>query len=180
MQKAGGQVVRWMNAVDRVFVPGKHEPGLAVARAFGDFDLKSHGLIVNPVVRVHDIKPSDEFAVLCSDGVSTSLCTLFRRCLVTARTGTLASLLAWPSVIDDDLVMAYHASKTSLCLLSGSFAGLGCDVQSRGGRNYSGNKKQVEGCKGCRYEGSPCLEQPTKSQHEGRHLRCCLLLPQII
>lgn len=70
VQKAGGQVVKWMNSVDRVFVPGKHEPGLAVARAFGDFDLKSHGLIVNPVVRVHDIKPSDEFAVLCSDGVS--------------------------------------------------------------------------------------------------------------
>lgn len=69
IQKAGGQVMRWMNAVDRVFVPGKHEPGLAVARAFGDFDLKGHGLIVNPVVRVHDIQPHDEFVVLCSDGV---------------------------------------------------------------------------------------------------------------
>jgi len=124
VQKAGGQVVKWMNGVDRVFVPGKHEPGLAVARAFGELDLKSHGLIVSPVVRVHDIKLSDEFAVLCSDGVRLR-CALAFGNVTTAR----LSVLVLICTLATSLMPCAHSEYP----MSYSCAGLGRDVESRGG-----------------------------------------------
>ncbi|CAI7740052.1 unnamed protein product, partial [Closterium sp. NIES-53] len=39
------------------------------ACAFGDFELKSHGLICGPDVTVRTIDPSDQFVVMGSDGV---------------------------------------------------------------------------------------------------------------
>ncbi|CAI5462601.1 unnamed protein product [Closterium sp. Yama58-4] len=69
VQEAGGKVLNYMNTIDRIFLPGKSEPGLAVARAFGDFELKSHGLICRPDVTVRTIDPNDQFVVMGSDGV---------------------------------------------------------------------------------------------------------------
>eukprot|EP00475_Leptophrys_vorax_P030171 TRINITY_DN45004_c1_g1_i1.p1 TRINITY_DN45004_c1_g1~~TRINITY_DN45004_c1_g1_i1.p1 ORF type:complete len:315 (+),score=13.80 TRINITY_DN45004_c1_g1_i1:342-1286(+) len=69
VQEAGGKVMNFMNTVDRIFLPGKNEPGLAVSRAFGDFDLKGHGLICRPEVLVRTVEPTDEFIVMASDGV---------------------------------------------------------------------------------------------------------------
>lgn len=48
-----------------------------MARAFGDFCLKDHGLISMPDVSYHHITEKDEFVVLATDGVSTSQCTAF-------------------------------------------------------------------------------------------------------
>ena len=41
-----------------------------MARAFGDFCLKDHGLISMPDVSYHRITEKDEFVVLATDGVS--------------------------------------------------------------------------------------------------------------
>ncbi|CAI7863805.1 unnamed protein product, partial [Closterium sp. NIES-54] len=70
VQEAGGKVLNYMNTIDRIFLPGKSEPGLAVARAFGDFELKSHGLICRPDVTVRTLDANDQFIVMGSDGVS--------------------------------------------------------------------------------------------------------------
>ncbi|GJP34022.1 hypothetical protein CLOM_g18503 [Closterium sp. NIES-68] len=69
VQEAGGKVLNYMNTIDRIFLPGKSEPGLAVARAFGDFELKSHGLICRPDLTVRSVDPRDQFVVMGSDGV---------------------------------------------------------------------------------------------------------------
>ncbi|KAL6652976.1 hypothetical protein ACP70R_011901 [Stipagrostis hirtigluma subsp. patula] len=55
--------------VVRVWLPTFNSPGLAMARAFGDFCLKNHGLISVPDVSYHCITEKDEFIVLATDGV---------------------------------------------------------------------------------------------------------------
>ncbi|KAL6841992.1 hypothetical protein ACP4OV_028192 [Aristida adscensionis] len=55
--------------VARVWLPKYNSPGLAMARAFGDFCLKDHGLISRPDVSYHHITEKDEFIVLATDGV---------------------------------------------------------------------------------------------------------------
>ncbi|KAL6634346.1 hypothetical protein ACP70R_027017 [Stipagrostis hirtigluma subsp. patula] len=55
--------------VTRVWLPKYNSPGLAMARAFGDFCLKDHGLISMPDVSYHRITEKDEFIVLATDGV---------------------------------------------------------------------------------------------------------------
>jgi serine/threonine protein phosphatase PrpC len=56
--------------VARVWLPKYNSPGLAMARAFGDFCLKDHGVISTPDVSYHHITEKDEFVVLATDGVS--------------------------------------------------------------------------------------------------------------
>lgn len=55
--------------VARVWLPNSDSPGLAMARAFGDFCLKDFGLISVPDVYYHRITERDEFIVLATDGV---------------------------------------------------------------------------------------------------------------
>ncbi|KAG0464171.1 hypothetical protein HPP92_020240 [Vanilla planifolia] len=55
--------------VARVWLPNRGIPGLAMARAFGDFCLKDFGLISVPEISYHQISKKDEFIVLASDGV---------------------------------------------------------------------------------------------------------------
>ncbi|KAL6998996.1 hypothetical protein U1Q18_000163 [Sarracenia purpurea var. burkii] len=55
--------------VARVWLPNSDSPGLAMARAFGDFCLKDFGLISVPDVSYHHLTERDEFIVLASDGV---------------------------------------------------------------------------------------------------------------
>jgi serine/threonine protein phosphatase PrpC len=43
--------------------------GLAMSRAFGDFDVKAAGVIAEPDVHEHFLKPTDEVVVVSSDGV---------------------------------------------------------------------------------------------------------------
>ncbi|AEE86151.1 putative protein [Arabidopsis thaliana] len=53
----------------RVWLPTENRPGLAMSRAFGDFLLKSYGVIATPQVSTHQITSSDQFLLLASDGV---------------------------------------------------------------------------------------------------------------
>ena len=55
--------------VARVWLPNVDSPGLAMARAFGDFCLKDFGVISLPDVSYHRITDKDEFVVLATDGV---------------------------------------------------------------------------------------------------------------
>ncbi|KAJ8532459.1 hypothetical protein K7X08_012382 [Anisodus acutangulus] len=55
--------------VARVWLPNSDSPGLAMARAFGDFCLKDFGLISVPDVYYHRITDRDQFVVLATDGV---------------------------------------------------------------------------------------------------------------
>lgn len=55
--------------VARVWLPNNDSPGLAMARAFGDFCLKDFGLISVPDVSYRRLTDKDEFIVLATDGV---------------------------------------------------------------------------------------------------------------
>lgn len=55
--------------VARVWLPNNDSPGLAMARAFGDFCLKDFGLISVPEVSYRRLTEKDEFIVLATDGV---------------------------------------------------------------------------------------------------------------
>ncbi|KAF5184810.1 phosphatase 2C [Thalictrum thalictroides] len=55
--------------VARVWLPNNDSPGLAMARAFGDFCLKDFGLISVPEISYRRLTEKDEFIVLATDGV---------------------------------------------------------------------------------------------------------------
>ncbi|KAF8369913.1 hypothetical protein HHK36_032054 [Tetracentron sinense] len=55
--------------VARVWLPNNDSPGLAMARAFGDFCLKDFGLISVPDLSYRRLTERDEFIVLATDGV---------------------------------------------------------------------------------------------------------------
>ncbi|CAI9772808.1 unnamed protein product [Fraxinus pennsylvanica] len=71
IQKCKGRVFALQDEpeVARVWLPNSNSPGLAMARAFGDFCLKDFGLISIPDVYYHHITMGDEFVVLATDGV---------------------------------------------------------------------------------------------------------------
>lgn len=56
--------------VFRIWMPDQDCPGLAMARAFGDFCMKDYGLISVPEVSYRRLTKNDEFVVLATDGVS--------------------------------------------------------------------------------------------------------------
>ncbi|CAN1134332.1 Probable protein phosphatase 2C 65 [Linum perenne] len=53
----------------RIWMPDEDCPGLAMARAFGDFCLKDYGLISTPQVFYRRLTNNDEFVVLATDGI---------------------------------------------------------------------------------------------------------------
>ncbi|XP_057796503.1 probable protein phosphatase 2C 52 [Salvia miltiorrhiza] len=55
--------------VQRVWLPFDDAPGLAMARAFGDFCLKEYGVISIPEFSHRTLTDRDKFVVLASDGV---------------------------------------------------------------------------------------------------------------
>ncbi|GMI65895.1 hypothetical protein like AT3G02750 [Hibiscus trionum] len=55
--------------VARVWLPNSDSPGLAMARAFGDFCLKDFGLISVPEISFRHLSEKDEFIILASDGI---------------------------------------------------------------------------------------------------------------
>ncbi|GMH07220.1 hypothetical protein Nepgr_009060 [Nepenthes gracilis] len=55
--------------VHRVWLPFDDAPGLAMARAFGDFCLKEYGVISVPEFTHRTLTERDQFIVLASDGV---------------------------------------------------------------------------------------------------------------
>ncbi|KAK6144968.1 hypothetical protein DH2020_021788 [Rehmannia glutinosa] len=64
-----GMLVLNKQPVARVWLPNNNSPGLAMARAFGDFCLKDFGLISVPEISYRRITDEDEFIVLATDGI---------------------------------------------------------------------------------------------------------------
>ncbi|CAH9104532.1 unnamed protein product [Cuscuta europaea] len=71
IKKCKGRVfaLRDEPGVHRVWLPNADSPGLAMARAFGDFCLKDFGLISVPEVSYRRLTEKDEFVVLATDGI---------------------------------------------------------------------------------------------------------------
>lgn len=59
--------------VPRVWLPFDDAPGLAMARAFGDFCLKEYGVISIPEFSHRILTEKDQFIVLASDGVKACI-----------------------------------------------------------------------------------------------------------
>ena len=62
--------------VARVWLPNSDSPGLAMARAFGDFCLKDYGLISVPDINYHRLTERDQYIILATDGVHITLLIL--------------------------------------------------------------------------------------------------------
>ncbi|RDX61619.1 putative protein phosphatase 2C 74, partial [Mucuna pruriens] len=56
-------------SINRVWMPKGDSPGLAMARAFGNFCLKDYGVISVPDISYRKVTNQDEFVVLATDGV---------------------------------------------------------------------------------------------------------------
>ncbi|KAK4436110.1 putative protein phosphatase 2C 33 [Sesamum alatum] len=71
IRKCKGRVFALQDEPDvaRVWLPNSNAPGLAMARAFGDFCLKEFGLISVPEISYRRITEKDEFVVLATDGI---------------------------------------------------------------------------------------------------------------
>ncbi|CAH8381216.1 unnamed protein product [Eruca vesicaria subsp. sativa] len=71
IQKCKGRVFALQDEpeVARVWLPNSDSPGLAMARAFGDFCLKDYGLISVPDINYHRLTERDQFIILATDGV---------------------------------------------------------------------------------------------------------------
>ncbi|CAH9122538.1 unnamed protein product [Cuscuta epithymum] len=71
IQKCKGRVFALHDEpeVTRVWLPNADFPGLAMARAFGDFCLKDFGLISVPEVSYRRLTAKDEFVILATDGI---------------------------------------------------------------------------------------------------------------
>ncbi|CAM0912235.1 unnamed protein product [Alopecurus aequalis] len=59
--------------VSRVWLPNNDSPGLAMARAFGDFCLKDYGLISVPEISYRRLTEKDEFIILATDGEAVDI-----------------------------------------------------------------------------------------------------------
>ena len=59
--------------VPRVWLPFDDSPGLAMARAFGDFCLKDYGVIAVPEMSYRQLTERDQFIVMATDGVTSQI-----------------------------------------------------------------------------------------------------------
>nr|DAD48922.1 TPA_asm: hypothetical protein HUJ06_018859 [Nelumbo nucifera] len=75
IKKNNGRIFALRNEPDtlRVWLPNDNFPGLAMTRAFGDFQLKNYGIISIPKISYHRLTVNDQFLVLATDGVKQLL-----------------------------------------------------------------------------------------------------------
>ena len=70
IEGAGGEVRCDDGPPHRIFIKGKDDGGLAVARAFGDLKLKDYGVIAVPEVKLTEVDVSKKvFVLIASDGI---------------------------------------------------------------------------------------------------------------
>ncbi|KAJ8570909.1 hypothetical protein K7X08_037881 [Anisodus acutangulus] len=125
----------------RVWMPDQDCPGLAMARAFGDFCLKDFGLISVPEVYYRKLTEKDEFIVLATDGLWDVLSNdEVIRIVATARKRSIAARLvvhhavrAWKykyprAKIDDCAVISTHKPPIFIFILICSVIDLEFDL----------------------------------------------------
>ncbi|KAJ9551237.1 hypothetical protein OSB04_015282 [Centaurea solstitialis] len=101
--------------VSRVWLPNSDSPGLAMARAFGDFCLKDFGLISVPDVFYHRVTDRDEFVILATDGVWDVLSNKEAVEIVAAAPGRSTAARALVDCATRAWKLKYPTSKTDDC-----------------------------------------------------------------
>ncbi|KAB2629994.1 protein phosphatase 2C 33 [Pyrus ussuriensis x Pyrus communis] len=128
--------------VARVWLPNNDSPGLAMARAFGDFCLKDFGLISVPDVSYRRLTEKDEFIVLATDGIWD---VLSNKEVV----DVIATAPARPSAAQALVETAvrvwrqkYPTSKVDDCAVVCLFLDLDSNIESTAANNGSNEKEQ--------------------------------------
>ncbi|XP_024959884.1 probable protein phosphatase 2C 66 isoform X2 [Cynara cardunculus var. scolymus] len=101
--------------VSRVWLPNSDSPGLAMARAFGDFCLKDFGLISVPDVFYHRVTDRDEFVILATDGVWDVLSNKEAVDIVATAPGRSTAARALVDCATRAWKLKYPTSKTDDC-----------------------------------------------------------------
>ncbi|OMO97671.1 phosphatase 2C (PP2C)-like protein [Corchorus olitorius] len=164
IKKCGGRVFALEEepSVPRVWMPNQNCPGLAMARAFGDFCLKDHGLSSIPQVSYRRITNKDEFVVLATDGVwdvltnneVIQIVASVKKRSMAAKLLVYYAVQAWKtkypgSKIDDCAVVCLFFKKRSLLSRSRSLTELNQPKESNmdiaASESPEGGKKTDEG-----------------------------------
>ncbi|KAK6142562.1 hypothetical protein DH2020_022910 [Rehmannia glutinosa] len=90
--------------VPRVWLPFDDAPGLAMARAFGDFCLKEYGVISIPEFSHRILSDRDKFVVLASDGSPFSF--------ITSASSCGESLQVWDVLSNEEVVEIVSSAPT--------------------------------------------------------------------
>lgn len=101
--------------VARVWLPNSDSPGLAMARAFGDFCLKDFGLISVPDVCHRRLTERDEFVVMATDGVWDVLSNKEAVDIIASAPGRATAARALVDCATRAWRLKYPTSKTDDC-----------------------------------------------------------------
>ncbi|CAL9083506.1 unnamed protein product [Musa textilis] len=127
--------------VARIWLPNNNSPGLAMARAFGDFCLKDYGLISVPEISYRHLTEKDEFIVLATDGVWDVLSNKeVVDIVVSAPTRSSASRAVVDCAVRE-WQLKFPTSKVDDCAVVCLFLG---HTSSDASQNCDSNKKQTE------------------------------------
>lgn len=117
IKRCNGRVFAHQDEPDvaRLWLPNCNSPGLAMARAFGDFCLKDFGLICVPEVSYRQITEKDEFIVLATDGVWDVLSNQEVVDVVASCSGHSAAARTVVDLANQTWKFKYPTSKTDDC-----------------------------------------------------------------
>ncbi|KAJ7941356.1 Protein phosphatase 2C family protein [Quillaja saponaria] len=117
IQQCKGRVFALQDEPDvaRVWLPNNDSPGLAMARAFGDFCLKDFGLISVPDIFYHQLTERDEFIVLATDGLWDVLTNKEVVSIVASAPGQATAARALVDAAVRAWRLKYPTSKTDDC-----------------------------------------------------------------
>eukprot|EP00249_Psilotum_nudum_P004939 c18446_g2_i3 orf=703-1461(+) len=134
--------------VHRVWLPHGNSPGLAMARAFGDFCLKNFGVIAVPEVTYRVLNERDQFIVLATDGIWDVLSN-------EEVVEIVASVSARPSAASAVVESAVHAWKSKyptskvddcavVCLYVDKLPTLSCLSEAKQAHPLSYNRRKLQ------------------------------------
>ncbi|CAL9754609.1 unnamed protein product [Musa acuminata subsp. burmannicoides] len=127
--------------VARVWLPNNNSPGLAMARAFGDFCLKDYGLISVPEISYRHLTEKDEFIVLATDGVWDVLSNKEVVDIVVSAPTRSSAARAVVDCAVREWQHKFPTSKVDDCAVICLFLG---HISSDASQNCNSNKKQTE------------------------------------
>ncbi|XP_065015656.1 probable protein phosphatase 2C 12 isoform X3 [Musa acuminata AAA Group] len=97
--------------IQRVWLPDEDFPGLAMARALGDFQLKNYGIISVPQVAHRRVTSRDLFIVLATDGVRSLITVFFSPWSLFD--GRLRVLKVWDALSNEEVVSIVWSAETN-------------------------------------------------------------------
>ncbi|CAE6138426.1 unnamed protein product [Arabidopsis arenosa] len=144
--------------VPRVWLPYDDAPGLAMARAFGDFCLKDYGVISVPEFTHRVLTDKDQFIVLASDGVWDVLSNEEVVDIVASATSRASAARTLVNSAAREWKLKYPTSKMDDCAVVCLFLDGKMDSESDyDEQGFSSATNAVESDDGQRSE--PCLQR---------------------